>query len=101
MATIIGVLLLSPVLQASEPNPLLGCWQCSSDGSKMALRFDMAHYFIEDEPLAYRHVPGFIEIAEPDGYSRYPYSIDNGVLTIHMEDTLPLICQRSSCPGAK
>ncbi len=96
-AMAIGVLLLSSPLQAGESNPLLGCWQCSSGESRMALRFDVAHYTIEGEPLAYRHVPGFIQIPEPDGYSRYPYTLENGVLTIHLEDTLPLSCQHSPC----
>lgn len=99
MASFVGPLLLSSALHASEVNPLLGCWQCSSGESKMALRFDATHYLIEGEPLTYRHAPGFIQIPEPDGYSEYPYRIENGALTIHMDDTLPLICRPTPCPA--
>ncbi len=99
---VMGTMMLSMTAQGAESNPLLGCWSCVAGDSPMTLRFDASHYVIDGEPLAYRLVGGAIQVPEPDGYSRYPYSIDKGRLTIHVEDSPPLVCSHAACsPGAK
>lgn len=63
----------------------------------MALRFNANDYVIDGEPLAYRLVPGAIQVPEPDGHSLYSYTLDNGRLTIDVDDTPPLVCIRKAC----
>lgn len=94
---VMGTMMLSMTLHAGEANPLLGCWRCDSGDSQMMLRFDINHYSIDGEPLEYRLVSGAIQVPEPDGYSRYPYTLINGRLTIEVADTPPLICARVAC----
>ena len=95
---VMGTMMLSMAAQGAESNPLLGCWQCDSGGSPMALRFNASSYVIDGEPLDYRLVSGAIQVPEPDGHSRYPYKLENGRLTIDVDDTPPLVCTRRACP---
>lgn len=94
---VMGTMMLSMAAQGAESNPLLGCWRCESGDSRMALRFNANHYTIDGEPLAYRLVSGAIQVPEPDGHSLYPYTLENGRLTINVDDAPPLICTRSEC----
>ena len=96
---IMGTMMLSMAAQGTESNPLLGCWQCDSGGTPMALRFDANHYVIDGEPLQYRLTAGAIKVPEPDGFSLYPYRLSDGRLTIEVDDTPPLICTRRACPS--
>jgi hypothetical protein len=97
----LGFFAVSMLAQGEEQNPLLGCWQCTSDGEPVPLRFEAKTYVIDGEPLPYEVVQGAIQVSEPDGYSRYPYILKNGQLTINFDDIPPLICARVSCPGKK
>lgn len=97
---VMGTLMLSMTAQGAESNPLLGCWLCDSGDSRMVLRFNANHYVIDGEPLAYRLVPGAIQVPEPDGYSNYPYKLDKGRLTINVDDTPPLVCSPKVCPAS-
>lgn len=94
-------LALSLMAHGEEQNPLLGCWQCTSDGQPVPLRFEANRYIIDGEPLPYDLAPGAIRVREPDGYSLYPYGFTNGQLTIMFEDAPPLLCARTSCPAKK
>lgn len=97
---VMGTMMLSVAAHGAESNPLLGCWLCTSGDSRMVLRFDASHYVIDGEPLAYRLVPGAIQVPEPDGYSSYHYKLDKGRLIINVDDTPPLVCSPRVCAAA-
>lgn len=97
MLSVTGGMLLTLSAQGADTNPLLGCWSCESGETRMALRFDASHYVIDGEPLDYRLVPGAIQVPEPDGFSNYPYVLNGGALTIHVDDSPPLVCVRRAC----
>jgi len=99
--SVMVAMMLSMVAQGAESNPLLGCWSCDGSESRILLRFDASHYVIDGEPLPYKLEGGAIKVPEPDGFSLYPYTLKTGHLTIHLEDSPPLICSRTACqPGA-
>lgn len=96
-----GMLILSSWAWSDEPNPLLGCWQCNSDGESMPLYFSVKSYVIDGSPLPYQLVEGAIQVREPDGVVRYPYTLMNGQLTINFDNMPPLVCLRTRCKAGK
>lgn len=97
----LGLLAFSMIAQGEGQNPLLGCWKCTSDGEPVPLRFDAKTYSIDGQPLPYEVVDGNIQVLEPDGYSRYPFSLKDNKLVINFEDIPPFVCVRTTCPDKK